>query len=250
MTAALAIVQRDLSAWWGPLIAFAAGTVSCASPCVLPLLPGYLAFVAGSDRPDEAKRSFLFPILLFIAGFTVVFTVVFGLTASTLATWLRTPIGQRLAGVAVLAFGILMLLYAMRVALPALYWEAHPLLGRARPGRLGAFPLGMAFAVGWTPCIGPVLGLILTLAAAQQSTGRTLVLLLFYSLGLGLPFLLLGLGMRRAMGAFKFFSRNYQWFAGAGGALMVAIGVLLISGLWVRLLAPMLRLVNRFTPPI
>ena len=108
----------------------------------------------------------------------------------------------------------------------------------------------MAFAIGWTPCIGPVLGAILTLAAAQGTTGRTLVLLFFYSLGLGLPIFLLGMGMRWALGASRFMSRNYRWIAGTGGVLMATIGVLLISGVWVRLLAPLLRLVNRFTPPI
>jgi len=91
---------------------------------------------------------------------------------------------------------------------------------------------------------------ILTLAAAQGTTVRTLLLLFFYSLGLGLPIFLLGLGMRWAMGASRFISRNYRWIAGTGGVLMVTIGVLLISGVWVRLLAPLLRLINRFTPPI
>jgi cytochrome c-type biogenesis protein len=108
----------------------------------------------------------------------------------------------------------------------------------------------MAFAIGWTPCIGPVLGAILTLAAAQGATARTFLLLFFYSLGLGLPIFLLGMGMRWGMGASRFISRNYHWFAGVGGALMVTIGVLLISGMWVRLLVPVLRLVNRFTPAI
>ncbi len=95
-----------------------------------------------------------------------------------------------------------------------------------------------------------MLGAILTLAAAQGGTPRTLLLLFFYSLGLGLPILLLGVGMRWAMGASRFISRNYHWIAGAGGIAMMAIGVFLISGLWVRLLVPVLRLVNRFSPTI
>jgi cytochrome c-type biogenesis protein len=244
------IAQRGLAAWWGPLLAFAAGVVSCASPCVLPLVPGYVAFVAGSDRPDADHRAQFAPILLFIAGFTVVFTLIFGLTASVLARWILLPVGQRIAGGVVFVFGGLMVLYGLRVAFPALYWESRPLLNRIEPGKIGAFPLGMAFAVGWTPCIGPVLGLILTLAAAQHDTPKTLLLLLSYSIGLGLPFALIGLGIRRAMGAFRFFSRNYQWFAGIGGAVMMTFGVLLISGVWVRLLAPFLGLVNRFTPAL
>jgi cytochrome c-type biogenesis protein len=148
------------------------------------------------------------------------------------------------------AFGLFMVLYALRARLPWLYREDRLLLSRVRPGAAGAFPLGMAFAVGWTPCIGPVLGAVLTLAAAQGTTGRTLLLLLFYSLGLGLPIFLLGMGMSWMMGASRFISRNYRWIAGIGGVMMAAIGVLLITGVWVRLLSPLLRLVNRFTPPI
>src|SRR5207302_9703612 len=94
------------------------------------------------------------------------------------------------------------------------------------------------------------LAVMVTLADSLVDAARTLLLRFFYSLGLGLPFLLLGLGIRRAMGTFRFFSRHYQWFAGIGGAMMVAIGVLLVTGLWVRLLSPLLRIVNRFTPRI
>ncbi len=134
--------------------------------------------------------------------------------------------------------------------LPWLYREERPLLSRVHPGTAGALPLGMAFAAGWTPCIGPVLGAVLTLAGAQGTTPKTLLLLFVYSLGLGLPIFLLGMGMRWAMGASRFISRHYRWFAGFGGSVMVAIGILLITGLWIRLLAPLLRIVNRFAPPI
>jgi cytochrome c-type biogenesis protein len=99
------------------------------------------------------------------------------------------------------------------------------------------------------PCICPVLGAILTLAAAQGTTVRALMLLFFYSLGLGLPIFLLGMGMRWTMDASRLICRNYRWIAGAGGVVMATIGILLITGVWVRLLAPLLRLVNRFTPP-
>src|SRR6266511_335324 len=211
------VVQHALQSWWAPALAFAAGTVSCASPCVLPLLPGYVAFVAGGDSPTQDPKKAAIPILLFIAGFTVVFTFVFGFAASSISQWLRLPTGQRLAGGVVLGFGLFIVLYALGARLPWLYREERPLLSRVRPGAAGAFPLGMAFAVGWTPCIGPVLGAILTLAAAQATTGRTLVLLLAYSLGLGLPFFLLGMGMRWGMGASRIISRNYRWIAGTGG---------------------------------
>ncbi len=240
---------HQVQAWWGPFLAFAAGVVSFASPCVLPLVPGYLSFVTGGAKPEEQERR-LVPIVLFILGFTVVFTVLFGFTASALTGWLTSSVGERVAGGVIALFGIFMLLYAARLRVPVLYREGRPFLTRVKPGPAGAFPLGMAFAVGWTPCIGPVLGAVTTLAANQGSTPRTLLLLLLYSLGLGLPFLLIGLGIRRLMGAFRFFSRNYQWFAAVSGVIMLAIGVLLVSGEWTRLTAPLFRVINRFTPAL
>lgn len=246
--------------WWGPALAFAAGVVSFASPCVLPLVPGYLSFVAG-DRstaaPSSATRSAvdrarrpIVPILLFVLGFSVVFTLVFGFTASAARDWFLSPTGRRVAGGFVLAFGVLLLLYAVRARIPWLYWESRPFLARVRPGSVGAFPLGMAFAVGWAPCIGPVLGAITTLASNQGSTPRVVFLLFMYSMGLGIPFLLVGLGIERLMGAFKFFSRNYHWFAAISGAAMTAIGILLLTGQWTRLIAPLLEEVARFTPAL
>jgi cytochrome c-type biogenesis protein len=241
--------QRGVLQWWAPVLAFAAGVVSFASPCVLPLVPGYLSFVTGG-KAVVGERAKVGPVLLFILGFSVVFTLVGGFTASALSRWLRSTSGQRVAGGVVLVFGLFMLLYAFRVGLPWLYREGRPLLSKVRPGPAWAFPLGAAFAVGWTPCIGPVLGAILTLAAGQGSTLRAVLLLLFYSAGLGVPFLLIGLGVGRLMGAFRFFTRNYHWFAGAGGVALVAIGVLLVTNHWTRLMAPVFRAVNRFTPSI
>lgn len=246
----IADVGARVTEWWGPALAFAAGVVSFVSPCVLPLVPGYLAFVTGGDSPSGSGRKPLAPILLFILGFAVVFTVVGGLTATALTRWLKSSTGERVAGSVVLAFGVFMLLYALRLGVPWLYREQRPLLARVRPGWASAFPLGMAFAVGWTPCIGPVLGAILTLAANQGSAGRSTLLLFFYSMGLGVPFLLVGLGLRRMLGAFRFFSRNYHWLAGVSGVAMAAIGILLLSGAWTRLVAPLLRVVNRFTPAL
>jgi cytochrome c-type biogenesis protein len=245
----IADVGSRVTEWWGPALAFAAGVVSFASPCVLPLVPGYLAFVTG-ERPDQSERTPLVPILLFILGFSLVFTVVGGFTASGLSRWLKSATGQKVAGGVVLAFGVFMVLYALRLGVPWLYREERPLLTRVKPGRTGGVFLGMAFAVGWTPCIGPVLGAILTLAANQHSPVRSILLLLFYSMGLGIPFLLVGLGIRRLLGALRFFSRNYHWFAGASGVAMSAIGILLVSGAWTRLVAPLLRVVNRFTPAL
>jgi cytochrome c-type biogenesis protein len=246
-------VAGGVQQWWAPLLAFAAGVVSFASPCVLPLVPGYLSFVSGGQEASVRERGrgrTLLPILLFILGFSVVFTFLFGFTASALARWIRSGTGQRVAGAVVLGFGVFMLLYAFRLGMPWLYREERPLPSRIRPGPAGAFPLGMAFAVGWTPCIGPVLGAIATLAAGQGGTLRAVALLFVYSMGLGIPFLLVGLGVRRLMGAFRFFSRNYHWVAGVSGVALVAIGILLISGEWTRLVAPLFRVINRFTPAI
>lgn len=243
-------VGSRVTEWWGPVLAFAAGVVSFASPCVLPLVPGYLSFVTGDRSTAAGARRPIVPILLFVLGFSLVFTVVFGFTASAARTWFLSPTGRRVAGAFVLAFGVFLLLYAVRARIPWLYWEGRPFLARVRPGSVGAFPLGMAFAVGWAPCIGPVLGAITTLASNQGSTPRVVFLLFTYSLGLGIPFLLVGLGIERMMGAFKFFSRNYQWFAAISGVAMSAVGILLVTGRWTQLIAPLLRAVNRFVPVI
>jgi cytochrome c-type biogenesis protein len=244
----LADAARNVTQWWGPALAFAAGMVSFASPCVLPLVPGYLSFVAGGQEPGERRP--VVPIVLFILGFSVVFTFLFGFTASAARDWFLSSTGRRVAGGLVLLFGVFMLLYAFRAKIPWLYREGRPLLSRVKPGRVWAFPLGMAFAVGWTPCIGPVLGAVSTLAFNQGTTFRVVFLLFMYSMGLGLPFLLVGLGVGRLMRAFRFISRNYHWIGGVSGAIMVAIGVLLVTGQWSTLIAPLLRFVNRFSPAI
>lgn len=237
-----------LAAWWGPGLAFAAGVVSCASPCVLPLLPGYLSFISGTG--EDGRRPLL-PMLLFVLGFAVVFTSL-GAFSSVFVPALRSPAATRIAGALVVAVGLLMLLYALRVGSPTLFAERRPFLDRVRPGPVSALPLGMAFAAGWTPCIGPVLAGILGLAVAQGGGAWGAVLLFSYSLGLGLPFVLIGLGVRRLTGALAFVKRNYHWFAGTGGVVLMAIGVLLAADLWVPLLSRLgiLRLVQGFTPPI
>ena len=237
-----------LGAWWGPALAFAAGVVSCASPCVLPLLPGYLSFISGTGEED--RRPFL-PMLLFVLGFALVFTSL-GAFSRVFVPLLRSPVATRVAGLLVAGVGVLMVLYAVRVGSPALFAERRPFLARVRPGPVSALPLGMAFAAGWTPCIGPVLAGILGLAVAQGGGVWGAVLLFSYSLGLGLPFVLIGLGVRRLTGALAFVKRNYHWIAGTGGVILVAIGVLLATDLWVPLLSRLgvLRLVQGFTPPI
>lgn len=270
----------DLTVWWAPALAFAAGVVSFASPCVFPLVPGYLSFISGSgpgDRstfpggsgsgdgppamaggvavatvppPTAAGRPVL-PMVLFVAGFALVFTAL-GAFSRVFLPVIRSEWGLRVAGLIVLAFGVFLILYALRIGGVWLFKERRPFLERVRPGPAGALPLGMAFAAGFTPCIGPVLAGILGIAAAQGGGLWGGLLMLSYSLGLGLPFVLLGLGVRRLLGAFNWIKRNYQWIAATGGVLMSFIGVLLVLNLWTRFLAwtGLLELINRFEPPI
>lgn len=238
-----------LNAWWGPALAFAAGVVSFASPCVLPVVPGYLSFISGTQAREE--RQPIAPMLLFVLGFAAVFSAL-GAFSGVFVRVLRSEEGQWVAGGLVIAIGVLMILYALRVGSPLLFAERRPFLARLRPGPASAVPLGMAFAAGWTPCIGPVLAAILTLAGAQGGGVWGAALLFFYSLGLGLPFVLLGLGVTRLLRALTFVKRNYHWFAGVGGALLVSIGILLVTGTWEQLLVRLglLQLIQNFNPPL
>ena len=228
------ITVSDLTSWWAPAIAFAAGLVSFASPCVLPLVPGYVSFVSGERATEDEARPVV-PILLFIAGFAAVFTAL-GAFASTVVPAIKGVTGQRIAGAVIVAFGLLMVLYALQRGSVRLYAEQRPFLQKVRPGPAWAFPLGMAFAAGWTPCIGPVLGGILALSL-QGGTLRAVALLLCYSAGLGVPFLLVGLGVQRSMGAFAWLRRNYRIIAGVSGGLLVAVGIMLLTGEFTRLFA-------------
>jgi cytochrome c-type biogenesis protein len=236
------VVETGLSSWWAPALAFVAGVVSFASPCVLPLVPGYLGFVTGGRATEGEGRRPLVPMLLFILGFTIVFTLL-GAFAGSFVRFFRDPWFQRVAGALVVILGLLMLGYALRRGSPGLYAERRPLLERVRPGTVGALPLGIAFAAGWTPCIGPVLGGILAIAASG-GTAKGAGLLLVYSIGLGLPFLLIGLGVDRLMRALGLIRRHYRVIAGVSGALLVTVGVLVMTGLFRQLIAPL----SRFTP--
>jgi cytochrome c-type biogenesis protein len=243
----IAVTQEQLTSWWAPALAFAAGVVSFASPCVFPLVPGYLSFITAGrviESPDgEESRSPLLPIFLLILGFAIMFSLL-GAASATFVPALRGQLGQRIAGAFVIAMGALMLAYAFQRGGLAVFAERRPFLSKVRPGTYGALPLGMAFAVGWTPCIGPVLGAILALAATGGA-GRGAFLLFVYSLGLGLPFLVIGLGLRRFLGAFGWVRRHYRWITGVSGAVLIAVGVLMATGLLTRWLAP---LTGGFTP--
>jgi cytochrome c-type biogenesis protein len=239
------LVDTGLSSWWAPALAFAAGVVSFASPCVLPLVPGYLSIVTGGRATEGEGRRPLAPILLFILGFTIVFTVA-GAFAGSFVRFFRDPWFQRVAGCLIVLLGLLMLGYALRRGSPGLYTERRPFLERVRPGTVGALPLGMAFAAGWTPCIGPVLGGILAIATAG-GTAKGAGLLLAYSLGLGLPFVLIGLGADRLMQALGWVRRYYRAIAAVSGAFLIVAGVLVATGVFHRIFV---RLGPTFEPSL
>jgi cytochrome c-type biogenesis protein len=233
------LVDTGLSSWWAPALAFAAGVVSFASPCVLPLVPGYVSFITGTRATEGEGRRPILAILLFILGFTIVFTLL-GAFAGTFVPFFRNPWFQRAAGLVVLVIGLLMLGYAFRRGSPALYAERRPLLERVRPGTAGALPLGVAFAAGWTPCIGPVLGGIIAIALSG-GTVKGAALLAVYSLGLGLPFLLVGLGADRLVKRLGWVRKHYRAIAGVSGALLVTVGILMMTGLFSQTLARLSR---------
>ncbi len=233
------VVQSGLSSWWAPALAFTAGVISVASPCVWPLLPGYVSFISGGAAEDEDARRPLLPVLLFILGFTIVFSLL-GAFATTFVVLFKGTAGQRVAGVVVMALGVLMIGYALQRGSLSLYAERRPFLQKVQPGTLGALPLGMAFAAGWTPCIGPVLGGILAIAASG-STGRGVFLMVCYSLGLGVPFLLVGMGVTRFVGTFGWIKRHYRGIAVTSGGLLVFVGVLMFTGAFTRFFAPLQR---------
>jgi cytochrome c-type biogenesis protein len=233
-------------------LAFVAGVVSFTSPCCLPLMPGYLSYVSGVAREPSAavavRNRVISSALLFVLGFATVFTIL-GAGASTLGGVIlrNRPVFMGIAGVFVIVMG-LVALGLLRI--PFLYREARIDLRRIRAGPLGAVPFGMAFALGWTPCIGPVLAGILSAAAATQTAWTGAGLLFAYSLGLGVPFVLLAVGYTRAGKAFGRLRRHGRAIERVGGALLVLMGALMITGQWTRLFIPLIRWfsVNRWPP--
>ena len=223
----------------GLLAAFAAGMVSFLSPCVLPLVPGYLSLMSGVEmtgvesgatavatRADTGRV--LRATLLFVAGFTFVFVLLFGTTASALGQVLREHqvVLNQVAGAVVIVMGLAM----AGLVSPRLLAQERRI--HVSPAKLGAFAppvMGMAFAFGWTPCIGPVLAAVLSLAAAEGTLTQGLLLLLAYSLGLGVPFVAAGLALNRLTGTFAWFKRHYRAISLVSGLLLAGFGVLLLT---------------------
>ena len=220
----------------GLFAAVGAGIVSFLSPCVLPLVPGYLSAVTGVS-PTELERAgwrrVLAPSLLFIAAFSAIF-VVLGLTATGLGQILsdhRSTL-ENVSGALIVALGVLFVAAAFVPRLGR-EWHVEALLSRA--GKGGPAVAGAAFAIVWTPCIGPTLGAILTAAAASSSAGHGALLLVAYSAGLGIPFLATALAFSRMTTAFAAVRRHYAIVIGVGGAILIGMGVLILTGEFTQL---------------
>jgi len=214
-------------------LAFAAGLVSFLSPCVLPLVPGYLSAVSGVSLAEiqhgERRLSrLLLPALVFCLSFTVIF-VALGMTATSLGAALQDSRGtlDKVAGAVIVAMGLFFLLTPF---VPRLNreWRPEALISRAGSG--GPLVAGAAFAVAWTPCVGPTLGSILTAASVSDTVAQGGVLLLFYSLGLAVPFLITALFFTRATGAFRWLRDRYLIVTAVSGLVLIAMGVLLFTG--------------------
>ena len=229
------------------LAAFGAGLLSFLSPCVLPLIPGYVSVITGFTPAElsESKPSLarvLMPSLLFVAGFTFVF-VALGASASLLGSLLAPykSILSRVSAGLIILMGILMLGV---IKLPGLYGEKRFDMASARSLGSAAPPvMGMAFAFGWTPCVGPILASILAIAGTSSDVSKGTLLLLVYSAGLAVPFLLVGLFFGKARGTMRFLSRHSLTLNRVAGSLLIVMGVLratgrlaLISGLLLRYL--------------
>jgi cytochrome c-type biogenesis protein len=219
------------------LAAFAAGFLSFVSPCVLPLIPGYISFVSGASMDEmrggsgaavTSRAQIFFTSLAFVIGFSIVF-IALGASATAVGKFMfaRLPLLSKIAGVILIIFG----LHTMGVfRLAFLDAEKRVHTQRKPAGPLGAMLVGVAFAFGWTPCIGPILGGILAIAGSKNSVSEGVTLLAVYSLGLGIPFLITSLAINQFFAATKRIRKYYHAIEVTSGALIVAIGVLILTG--------------------
>ena len=228
-------------------IALLAGLVSFASPCILPLVPGYLGYVggiAGSGQKADRRRM-LFGVLLFVLGFSVVFVtfgMLFGVVGLLLVPWMELI--TRIAGAIIIVMGLVFIgqfTALQRTVKPG--W-------RVATGLAGAPFLGIVFGLGWAPCIGPTLTAVLALSLNGGSPARGALLGAFYCLGLGIPFLLVALGLNWVSGAVDWMRRNIRVINIVGGALLVLVGIVMVSGLWTLFISSLGSVINGFVPAI
>jgi cytochrome c-type biogenesis protein len=232
-----------------PIAAFVAGLVSFLSPCVLPLVPGYVSLISGVavDELKEQQASLLRRVMLnslaFIAGFSLVF-VSLGAISTELGQLAARykPVLAQVAGVVIILFGLHL---SGLVKITALYRDKRLHQAKGGSSITGAFVVGFAFAFGWTPCVGPILAVILGFAAAQDSVAKGIILLTIYSLGLAVPFLLTSLGIERFLNFYGRFRRHMHTVEVVSGGLLIALGVLLVAGRF-TLLARYFSFLNRF----
>jgi cytochrome c-type biogenesis protein len=227
----IAAISSDPAAGVGIFAALAAGVVSFLSPCVLPLVPGYLSAVTGvsaAELEDAGWRRVLGPSLLFVASFSTIF-ILLGLGATGIGSFLddNRELLEKISGALIVAMGVLFVasLFVTRLNRE---WHVDALLSRA--GKGGPIVAGAAFAIAWTPCIGPTLGAILGAAAVSGSAGHGAFLLAVYSAGLAIPFLLTALAFSRMTTAFTVVKRHYQVIVAIGGVILIVMGILIWTG--------------------
>ena len=209
-------------------LAFGAGLISFLSPCVLPLIPGYISYVSGTtlDEMINSKKINLYPLILFTLGFTIVF-VIFGATASYIGKIIlkNSETFRILAGTVIIVFSLPILKI---INIQFLNYQKK-INSNINPSILSSLLIGMAFGFGWTPCIGPILGSILLLASTEESVNRGILLLLFYSLGLAIPFIFSGYLFQKFMIISKNLKSNIKLISNLGGVLLLVTGILIIT---------------------
>jgi cytochrome c-type biogenesis protein len=240
--------MKDVGIW----SAFIAGLVSFLSPCVLPLVPGYISFISGlsleqlskdEGRADVMRRAGLGSIF-FVLGFATVFTAL-GASASAVGRLLTDymPLLSKVAGILIILFG---LHTSGVITIKWLYYEKRLSASGVPPSFVGAFLMGLAFAFGWTPCIGPILAAILAMAAVESTVTRGVLLLFVYSAGLGIPFILTGFGVNAFLSFFARYKRYIRWGEIAAGVLLVLIGVLIFRNKLTLLVSYMPQSLHQF----